>query len=235
MKYYLCALLTFCSIHAGANVSIIGIDIPGLHDSKGGGAYDQIINEAAVSTGLASLKVFPPARAEAQFASCTNCCFSPANKNQEFYDFGADITQTLPMNVAKIYIFSPPGSAEISSLSALKGKKVGIRTGMPYGKTFDAAGLKTSAVSDIGQNIKKVQGKRLDAFIAYIPDAYIAFKDMGISPFPHAKSTPIAVHEDSLVCRGVSASFIESFNTNLQKMKTDGKLKAVLGDTLIEN
>ena len=136
-----------------AEVIIYGMNIPGLHESSGGGIYDKMINDSLVSSGKASLKVVPPARAENNFASCTNCCMSPANLNPDFYDYGPEVIETEPMGIAKVHIFSPPGAPAVSSLSDLKGKKIGIRNGMPYGKAFEAAGLKTSAATDLAKNI----------------------------------------------------------------------------------
>ena len=200
-----------------AEVNIYAIDIPGLHEKNGGGIYDNLINEALVSEGKASLKVLPPARAEHSFANCTNCCISPANLNSEFYDFGSDVVQTEPMGIAKIHIFSQPGAPVLTSLEELKGKKVGIRHGMPYGKSFDGAGLKTVEITKIANNIAKLEAKRIDVMVAYVPDAYDAFSAEGKKPFPHAKDAPIAVHPDALVCKGVSQDFIDSFNVHIKK------------------
>ena len=83
-------------------VNIIGTDIPGLHQKDGKGVYDMIINQTLLSKGLATLNVLPPARAEAQFESCQNCCFSHANKNPDFYNFAIDFMVSEPINVAKV-------------------------------------------------------------------------------------------------------------------------------------
>ena len=215
MKTLIFAVFLFCSTQAFAQVKVIGIEIPGLHDKSGNGEYDKIVNKALVSKGKAILKVLPPARAEAEFKNCNNCCFSPANKNPDFYDFGSDIVQTKPMNTAKVYIFTAPGSTIISSLDGLKGKKIGTRKGMPYGNAFNNAGLTVNEVSDIEKNITKLKNGRIDAFVAYVPDAYIAFDAMGIPAFPHAEDKPIATHPDSLVCRGVDKEIINTFNAQL--------------------
>ena len=200
-----------------AEVTIYAIDIPGLHEKSGGGIYDKPIADALVSTGQATVTVLPPARAENSFADCTNCCLSPANLSAEFYDYGSDVVQTEPMGTAQIFIFSQPNGAVISSLAALKGKKVGVRSGMPYGKSFDGAGLTTTATSKIENNIAKLESTRIDAMVAYVPDAYDAFSGLGKAPFPHAKDAPIAVHPDALVCRGVSQGFLDAFNSHVKK------------------
>jgi len=54
-----------------------------------------------------------------------------------------------------------------------------------------------------GGNINLINQDRIDAFVAFIPDAYQAFNRLGLKPFPHAPDHPLAFHNDSLVCRGV--------------------------------
>ena len=216
-----------------AAVDIIGLVIPGLHEKNGSGVYDKIITRTVIDNGQGKLRVLPPARALSEFETCTNCCMSPANKNPDFYSYGSDVVQSDPMNTAKVYIFTAFGSAPINSLNALKGKTVGIRDGMPYGNKFDKAGLKLSSVSDIEKNVKKLDGGRIGAFVAYVPDAYLAFKGMGKPEYTHDKENPIAVHPDSMVCRGVDASFLSGFNAKLDSMKASGELNKLLGDSQV--
>ncbi len=208
-------VLFACSQFVYAETTIYSIEIPGLHERNGGGDYDKIIDKTLIKPGLAKMRTLPPAKAENEFSKCTNCCFSPANKNPEFYDYGDDIIKTKPMGVAKVYIFTGKGQKIISNLSDLKGKKVGVRFGMPYGKTFDEAGLSTDEVPAIEQNIRKLDAGRIDAFIAYVPDAYDTFEKLGIPPYPHDVDNPIAVHEDCLVCRDVPSEVIDAFNNGL--------------------
>ena len=199
-----------------SEVSVFALDIPGLHQKDGGGEYDKIINKAVVQSGKAKVVVLPPARAESEFAKCTNCCLSPANKNPDFYEYGDDVVVTKAMSVAKVYIFTGKGKAIINSLKGLVVKSVGARNGMPYGKKFDASGISPKLVSDIQTNIKKLDSGRIDAFIAYYPDAYTVFAELGIDPYPHDVEQPIAVHPDSLICRGTAGEFIKVFNAAVQ-------------------
>ncbi|OUS02436.1 hypothetical protein A9Q81_08615 [Gammaproteobacteria bacterium 42_54_T18] len=195
-----------------SEVSVFALDIPGLHQKDGKGEYDKIISKAVVQSGKAKVVVLPPARAEAEFTKCNNCCLSPANKNPDFYEYGDNVVVTKAMSVAKVYIFTGKGEAIISDLKGLAGKNVGARNGMPYGKKFDASGISPKLVSDIKTNIKKIDSGRIDAFIAYYPDAYTVFEELGIDPYPHDVEHPIAVHPDSLICRGTGAGFIKEFN-----------------------
>ena len=216
-----------------AEVIIIGIEIPGLHQMDGAGAYDQIITETLIKPGLATLEVYSPVRAKKLFAKCQNCCLSPANKDPEFYEFGKDIVQTDRINTAKIYIFVNKGQQPISRLEDLQDKTVGIRRGMPYGKGFEKAKLETLIIINLEQHIRLMQIGRIDAFLAYVPDAYKMFRQLGIAPYPHDAFNPVGVVPDRLVCRGVQPEFITTFNERVKQLRISGRLKDILGDNYI--
>ncbi len=215
-------------------VTIYGIEIPGLHQQDNQGSYDKIITQVFSQEKLATLKIYPPIRAQLMFAQCQkNCCFSPANKRDDFYHFNGDISQTEAMNIAKIYIFVGKNQRPIDNLAALQNKKIGARTGMPYGTNFEKAQLTVHYVDTIEQNIQKLLLGRIDAFIAYVPDAYNVFRKLKMKPLPHNIQKPMAIHEDRLVCKGVSQYFIDTFNKNLQRLKKKHLLKQLLGHNYI--
>lgn len=195
--------------------TIYAIEIEGLHQKDGKGEYDVIIKNALVNEKRAKLKVMPPARVEKTFETCSNCCWSPANKNPEFYQFDDSVVVSKPMGIAKIHLFTKPGSEVLNSWDQLADKKVGFRHGMPYGKTFDAGKFKKNGVKSIEKNIALLEAGRIDAFVAYVPDAYVVFEALGKLPFPHDEDHPLVEHPDALACRGVDAKTIEDFNKML--------------------
>ena len=190
--------------------------IPGLHDKKGTGEYDLIIKQVA-SVQLVPL---PTIRAEQSFQRSSDKCFSPANKNPDFYPnyINSDIIESKPMGIAKVYIFTAPGKPVISSLSELKGKKVGARLGFSYGNKVDTSGVKLTLVNSLDKNIKKLQSGRIDAMIDFVPDVYLALESLGVPELPHDKSNPVAVHNDSVICKKTAQTeeFIAELN---QKIK----------------
>jgi len=233
MKVFCVLFFILLNTFLFAEVNIIGLEIPGLHQHDGQGVYDKVVNQTVVRKRLASLNVYPPTRAEKLFDSCDNCCLSPANKNPEFYDFSNKTVQTDAMNTAKIYIFVSKGEDPIFKLKDLKNKEVGIRKGMPYGKSFEKSKLNTHTVNTIEKNIFLTLTNRIDAFVAYVPDAYFAFRNVRIEPFPHETLSPLAVHPDRLVCKGVSDEFINQFNNLLGNLRDSNELTKILGDNYI--
>lgn len=218
---------------ASNEIKILVLEIDGLHQKDGGGIYDRVVKDVVSNAGLKlSITTLPPSRTFDDFESCTDCCITPANKNPEFYSYGAGYVESKPMSVAKIYIWTPPGSAPVRNLATVAGKRVGARRGMPYGQTVESSGLKLRLASSIESNIRQMEAKRLDAFLAYVPDALTAFEGEGVTPFPHAEDAPVTVHPDGLLCKDSRATraFLSRFDDTLERMDTDGRLATLLGD-----
>jgi len=231
LKFIQCLLLYwFYASACLADINIISFAIPGLHQSNGQGAYDKVINQLEYSEEPFQLTMLPPARAKAQFLMCKNCCISPTNMNPDFYGYQAPMVETLPMNTAKIYAFTARHTQAISGgLEAIKNKRVGVRRGLPYGKRFTEAGLNLDVADSLKQNFGKLERNRVDVVVAYVPDAYIFFDEIDTRSYPHAIDYPLAIHNDSLVCKGVSSDFIQAFNFHIKHYQASGKLKGILG------
>lgn len=230
-------VLMLATVPAYAQVTIYAYDIPGLYQEDGGGVYDTIVEQLVSSAGMGQLKILPGIRAEKEFARCQNCCISPANTNPAFYDFDDDVIATDPMNVAEIYIFSRRNNPPIVDIDALQGKRVGVRRGMMTSlqSVLDRGDFRLQPVNSIEQNVDKLDKGRIDAFIDFVPDVYLAASALGIDPHPHTKGTPLERHPDSLVCRAVSDQFLTTFNDGLQAMKDSGKLAEILGDSMVDH
>lgn len=210
--------------------TIYAVQIDGVHQSDFSGAYDTILSEATpMISRKYSLKALPPDQAFAAFDKCTNCCLSPANANPEFYDYPANYLVSDAINVAKIYVFSRPGTPPIVDVTSLKGRKVVARAEMPYGRTIDKAGLSLDLAANDEINIEKMKAGSADAMIAYVPDAYLAFESKRTPVFPHQKDRPVAVHPDSVICKPDTGTLVTQLNAALKKLRDAGRIKAVMG------
>ena len=181
---------------------IYALEIQGLHQADGNGEYDAIINGALANYELpVKIEIMPPARSFRNFETCENCCMSPASSQKEFYDFSA-IFESAPMNIAKLVVFTPDGTTPIATIAQLEGLRVSARHGMLYGKTIEQSGLVLIRANTIVGNIKMMEAGRIDAFLAFIPDAYDAFRSLDQTPTPHDPENPLLIHRDSVICRG---------------------------------
>jgi len=207
---HLClSILSITSTPAFASTyDIAAIEIDGLHQKDGGGDYDKVISV------LNATKVMSPAAAQKFFESGKAECLSPANTDPNFYSYDFPVISSNSMFQAKVFIYA---NQEISSITDLSGKKVGIRKGMPYGNKIDNSGLNFIQARDIETNIKRLKSGKIDAFIAYWPDSEQAFKNLDVMILPHAVNSPLAVHDDQVVCRDSAKgkSIIQAINQKI--------------------
>ena len=210
-------------------------DIEGLHQKDEQGVYDQILKQALSKvTAPATLHLGAPDETAITFETCTNCCHSPANNSPSFYDWEGNVIELTAMNYAKVYIFSAPGKPAYSSFDQLKGKKVGARDGMDYGKDVSGSGVSLIPADSITTNIKKLDAGELDAFIAFVPDAYLAFNSLKAQPYPHSERTPMAIHIDRVICRGAPKEFTDALDGAMKELRKNGTMRRILGDTFVK-
>lgn len=228
------SLLLLLSMFAhGTDIYMTNIE--GLHQKDEQGVYDQILKQALSKvTAPATLHLNEPEESTSNFETCSNCCHSPANNSPSFYNWEGEVIELSAMNYAKVYIFSAPGKPAFSSFEQLKGKKVGARDGMDYGKDVSASGIPLIPADSITDNIKKVDSGELDAFIAYVPDAYLAFSSLGLKPYAHSERTPMAIHIDRVICRGAPREFTEALDKAMKDLRKNGTLRRILGDTFVK-
>ncbi len=206
---------------AHSKTVIYGVKIPGVHEENKSGIYDKFIDRILLKPDLATFILLPPARAVKEFSNCKNCCLTPMNPSKDLKDklkFGNDVIYTDTIGFSKMFIFTGKDKKVISKLSDLKGKTVGVRYGFYYGEAFEKAELIIDSTAySIAKNITKLDQGRIDAFVAYVPDAYDAFKSLGKDPYPHDKNNALVVYKDCMVCRDVPKEFIETFNKGLKQ------------------
>ncbi|MCY4360640.1 MAG: transporter substrate-binding domain-containing protein [Gammaproteobacteria bacterium] len=214
-------------------VSIAAVKIDGLLQEDGKGLYDQIISAVGRTDGI-RYEVVPltPKLALASFESGERDCLAPANINPDFYNLSIDTVASKSLAEAKIYLFTKTGSQPTHDLSLFAGRKVGVRSGISYGNKVKNSAIRPVAALTIEANIKNLEDGRIDAFLAYWPDAYSVFDVMGIPELPHDVDNPIAVHEDSLVCRAneKGKTIVNRFNEGLGKLESSGELARISGN-----
>ena len=227
-------LLTFSAFSEPLEI-FLG-EIPEVHEIDGSGVYDQVLSKVMPSQYPYQLKVLPPKRAIRDFEACHSCCLSPANGNPEFTSYSSlnGFVELPPMNIAMPFIFSPYGGDPITELSTLKGKSIGMRHAMLFGKTFfhraKEFDINLILAPTLNSLFRMLDQKRVSAVIAYTPDAYLFFTENSLKPYPHAKDLPIIIHADTMVCKNVSELFVESYRNNMKKIRDSGELIEILGD-----
>lgn len=208
---YITAVL-ICNV-SNADTRIIGIHTPGLIQNDHKGKYDLTLSKANIK-----LDILPVARAFLEFEECSDCCITPANKNSDFYNYtSTEYIESLPMSIARIYIFSPPKKPVVTDIQQLIGKKVGGRIGLSYGKLVDSTLKNIDRVADLEFNIKKLQSGRLEYMVEYNPDTLHEMKRLGVN-LPYDSNRPVAIHKDAVLCKSSSENkkLIEKINKTIK-------------------
>lgn len=203
----------FC--HGYDEIKLMAYDIPAILQADKHGEYDLIIEQVNKLQGQKwRYTIAPPARVDKMFENKLIDCILPYDK--AFY-FDKTAINSAPLNIAKARIYSL--SNEAMSLSSLKGKIIGARTGMLYGPEFDALNLNVSYVGSIEQNIEKLLSQRIEAFVAWSPDIEAALLKKGLTLI---RSEPFVIHHEAFLCHDtpISRTFIATFNNGLEKIKS---------------
>lgn len=217
----------------GAEYKVAAIQIDGLHQTDGGGLYDQVFSAINnTSEDQFSVTVMAPNRAFKDFEAGKYDCITPANTNPDFYQFAFETIASTAMTEAKVYLFTKKGSSPETDLSKFSDKKVGVRSGMPYGNTVENSGIKQVEGRTIEANIKKLAAGRIDAFLAYWPDVYAVFDSLGMEQLPHNPDSPVARHDDTLLCRTDKngAAAVPAFNDGFGTLESNGELTRIFGE-----
>ncbi len=212
---------------------VVGQKILGVYTGDDQGAYDQVYAAIQKATGadLPKIEVMSAGEAIDLYTKGQAECMTPGNTNRDFYPVTFQAIQSKPFNVAKVYIFTAPGTEPLSSLDALKGKRIAVRDGFAYGATFDAAGLNPEKNTTIEANIAKLLKGRLDAIVDFVPDAWDAFLNYGMPPLPYRADKPVAVHQDAVVCRETpeTRALITTIDQGIKILSSGSALKELLG------
>ncbi|WP_281558422.1 ABC transporter substrate-binding protein [Thalassomonas sp. RHCl1] len=219
-------------------ITILALDIPGLHNPDGRGAYDVIIKKVLAGQFAIDIQPLPPKRSLVYFDRCEHCCFSPGNTDGNFYNFSEEVRETEPMAVAKIFIFSDYGREPFRHLSELEGKEVGIRLGMPLShniiESIDKKKFNVQYAASLEANLTRLKLGRVEAALGWFPDSDLLFAQNKMKPYPHNKAFPVAVHHDALACKGVPERFFQVFNQGIQALRASGELQRLIGPSYAE-
>jgi hypothetical protein len=212
---------------------VVAMAIPGVFETDKSGDYDKVFARMQAGGAAVDYAVLAPGRAEAEFRERKFACFVPFDVR--FWSGAEKLVNSQPVNVAKIYLFSRPGEGPYTSLDQLKGKRLGARRGLPYGPKLGSSGLTPELVNEDDQNVQKLAAKRIDAFLAYVPDMWLWAAEKK-QPLPnHAKDQPFEVHNDALLCWDTpeNRAYLKTFDAMMLKLRASGELQKILGPSFV--
>jgi len=217
----LAAALLFSPAACLAETRIVATKLDGVVERNHGGVYDQVFQELKFD-----YEVFSPDVALDKFKGNEFDCIFPLD--QDFYGDKSNTVQSVPINIAKIHIFTLKGQP-ITDLDKLKGLRVGMRSGLNYGPKLSYPRFKVEYANSIYINVWKLRSDRIDAIVDFNPDMEDYLNKVGIN-LVYDKNAPVIVHRDALLCHDgpKEREFVQRFNKAVKE--SDAKIKKLLGN-----
>lgn len=226
-------LFCFLPALAKADLAVVGYGNPGLIQADHKGLYDKILVALFKDSGeKVSYKVMAATEAEKLFVNKEVDCVFPLDKIAAKVDF----VVSQPLNHSKLYIYTRAGEGTMKSLNELKGKKIGMKAGATHGARWEAAKLPAEAVADDETNLRNLQAKKIDAFLAFGTEISAQLSKKKMATLAYDVTAPLEVRKDSLLCAKSAKvdSFLKKFNASLGAMKKSGWVQKQLGDLYSE-
>ncbi len=183
---FLPALVAFMASASAQEIRVVSMEIgDNLQTVDSPGLYGEMISHVLKNAGVDyEFRVYPFKRALREFfrgdADCMWALDSRmlrqfGKKDERLLDSEALFTSTQ-------HVFMPPGTHAISSLNDLDGKRVGLHFHSNLLEAMERTSANLVKVNDETTKITMLINNRVDAIIAWIPDALVAFHDEGVDP-----------------------------------------------------
>lgn len=223
-------LICFYSPQLLSQPTVAVYHLEGLHTAQTDGAYDKVLKKIKAQGVDFSLHFSPIIRAKHNFKNKIDDCLCPSDASGSFFPFPT--VQSTPINYAKAYIFTRKNEPAISNIQELEGKKIGVRKGMFVDESFaQEVQFEIEQVRDLELNYKKLQAKRIDAFVAYTPDIWNLLGDRELANLNYDSKLSLFTHAESMVCHDTPANraFIKQFDHELNTLIKQGQIEKILG------
>ena len=205
----------------------------GIIESNGSGPYQLILKEAAKRAGIEySEQVYPLQRAIKTFTArkvlaiygMTEAVISEIGEEK--------ILTSYPLGIYKVHIFTKKGQPVISNFKQLENKVVGGINGyQQYYQELTKNKVKISYFTHEHSQMDRLNLGRIDTIVGFLPDWLEHSDTLDYDP-----QFPIYVGYDYMTVWNTpqGQDFVNKISLALQRMKSDGSLKKVLGDRYME-
>ena len=235
MRSTLVIIMVMLALPGYATDRIIIIpEIPRYYQNAGSGNYQQLMREILKRSGeSARLLNFPLSRATVKFDKFKNACY-PVSLKLAVDVLGYKLIATAEsINRFKIVIATLRGTAMVTSFKQIRGRSIAaLPTADLAAYGYSASSLKVRYVSSHDEGLELLQAGKVDAMLGSVGDL-IAYKDK----LNFEDADPIYAVDERLVCHPGAASeaFLKKVDPAIRSMKSDGSLKAILGDYYLLN
>ena len=214
--------------HAEERVIIIP-EVPRYYQKDGNGTYQKLMREILRRSGQkATIENYPVSRATVMFDKFKNACY-PVSLKLAVDVLGYKLIATgESINRFKIVIATLRGNAMVTSFDQIRGRSIAALPAADlaaYGYT--ASSLTVHYVASHKQGLEMLEAGKVDAMLGSVGDL-MAYKDK----LNYEDADPIYAVDEKIVCHPSHAAevFLGKIDPVIRSMKSDGSLKAILGE-----
>ena len=230
MRSLLVIIMVMFALPCYAEKRIIIIpEIPRYYQKDGNGSYQKLMREILRRSGeKATLESYPVSRATVMFDKFKNACY-PVSLKLAVDVLGYKLIATgESINRFKMVIATLRGNAMVTSFDQIRGRSIAALPAADlaaYGYT--ASSLTVRYVPSHEKGLEMLEAGKVDAMLGSVGDL-IVYKDK----LNYEDADPIYAVDEKLVCHPSHAAetFLKKVDPVIRSMKSDGSLKAILGE-----
>lgn len=208
-------------IFAQQPVVVAVSEIPNLlsKDPEKQGLYNRFIE----SIPDISLLYIAPARVEVEFNKGYINCLFPASKVT--MENRSNLVESNPIQHVSAYLFA---ETPLNAEQLVKSSRVGIRRGFVFGRIRSKLNVDFVELQSDLETATFLELKRIDAFIAYLPDAKAAYQSLN-KPLPiYDVNRPLYTANEAFVCHKTEQNigFINKVNPLIRHWQNNRSLNS---------
>ncbi|WP_031481827.1 substrate-binding periplasmic protein [Maridesulfovibrio frigidus] len=221
--------LSNTSIYASNRVSFASFPVPVLIQNSQKGTFIDIVREACSRLNIKpDILIYPPKRSFKYFSEKKTQAFFPAIP----FHLREQFVLTTPFHYKRAFAFTRKGTKAITTVSELKGKRVGLTTGFSYPPNIvNDSDITVDFTAFFQSSLKKLQAGRIDCFIGDPDITLNAMKELNLS-LSYDLANPIyeepvfiAFHRTP---EGIALA--DNFSKAISKMLEDGTIHKIKSD-----
>ena len=221
-------LLLACAPAWGKTYKIASFPIPLMVENSDKGVFVDLTREIAKRAGVdIEIVIYPTKRTVKMFHDGAVAGFFPALDVM----IDKDISRSSEIYIKEDYAFTRKDTPQITNISELAGKTVGITLGYPYVRkiTDNSAFTLANAPQDV-LNMKKLAAKRIDVFVVEEKSGLKALKESGVSNVTYPAGHPLSQQKVYYAFQpGNDGKMLaDKFSQALESMKKDGTFAAIM-------
>lgn len=243
MKRFVFCVLSFCLFAFSAvlkaqddPVQVIGFTKEGRMELDGSGHYPDLVRAIVAEAGVpAQFHVVPVIRSIREFGPHGPKCLVPAALRPWMNQFPnltpENTVEGEPIDYITAHIVTKPGTRPITNLMELEGKRLGHWIGVQAERYLPEVPMTRVTAQSEESTIRMLMSGRVDVILSWNPDVYILFSKLGFGEPSLEPDNPIYGSTAHFLCHRTpeTEAFIEETDKVIRRMRSDGRLKEILG------